>query len=746
MISRLGKTFWRQAGSWTGGALLVLLLMPAVGAQTAKAQVADSAAVDTVRDEPFAAPPSAPPDSVRSQDVGPGEQERALVSADSLSALERAGERMQELFDNVSVKQDTTRLRSNFALRYLERDELLFTGEVVIYERGDTLRADTVRYNKQTKVGHARGNVRLTDGEVVVRAPEATYYTEEKRSVFPDSVTLVDSSRVLHAQAGTYWSDERRAEFQGHVRLTDPETYLESDSLTYFRDDGRSIAKGRVFIRRQETEPRAPRRPDADSVAVDSSVSAPPDTTSRTYLFGDWVDNQEQQRYSRVEGRAILVRVRMDSTGAPEDTMAVRAQQLEAIRTDTHRRLIAVDSVRIWQSDLAAVADSAVYDRVVAPGRGDSTEAPAPLPDSAETQPASERQYATVLDSLVAETDPPFLATSVDTSTAESSTRPDRVAEADSLAAPRDPQRAVPDSLRGPPAQRPRPSPTDSTRRRGPQPPGGRAGPRVWDRPVARSEADVPLEETRLFQAPVTWFERAQVWGDSIRVRAQDRSLDTVFVRGAAFAAQQDTVVDRIQQLKGKDITAFFRSDSLRRIRAEPNAQAIRFFASKQDSLKGAAKASGDRIVLRFRQGTVKRISVIGGVQSSYYRTPEDIPDPFHLEGFQWTPERKPTKRGILRESRVRERLDIDEQRRPPLARQRRASDSSTEEARGTGARRDSGAPAQGRLRRRNESPSQPYRPDSLSVPPDSLRPGAPPRPEAAAADTTDTATESDPE
>ena len=710
--------------------LLAVLCLVSFGSRSAHAQVADSAAVDSLPDDSVTAPPpAAPPDSVRSQDVGAGEQRDTYdVSADSLSTIQRDGERLQELLDNVFVKDDTTRLRSNFALRYLERDEVLFTGDVVIYERGDTLRADTVRYNKQTKVGHARGHVRLTDGEVVVRAPRATYYTREKRSVFPDSVTLVDSSRVLRAQTGTYWSNEQRAEFQGHVRLTDPETYLESDSLTYFRDEERSIAVGEVFLRREETNDTEERQKRTDSTAV---VSA--DTTSRTYLFGDWVDNQEQRQYSRVEGRAVLVRVRMDSTGAPEDTLAVRAHQLEAIRTETYRRLIAVDSVRIWQSDLAAVADSAVYDRVLAAGEADSARAPAPLPDSDPTPPTPEQTYSSVLDSLVAETVPPALAGPVAMPRGETETQPSPPVDS-TVAASRDGQAPSPDAGRRASrsqAQDPSSRAADQGR---PPPSRTRPGARVWDRPEPQSEEDTPLEETRLFQAPVTWFEQAQVWGDSIRVRAHERSLDTVFVRGAAFAAQQDTTIDRIQQLKGKDITAFFRRDSLRRIQAEPNAQAIRFLTTEQDALKGAAKASGDRIVLRFRESSVKRISVIGGVESSYYRSPDVIPNPFRLSGFQWTPDRKPTKQGLLRTPRIRERLGLDTQSRPPLDRRPRAAGRRGPPQEGAA----SSSKADGELEpgRGTRSSDDLYRPDSLQ------RPAR--RPEAA--DTTATSSEPDSE
>ena len=595
-----------------------------------------------------------------------GDVERAFVRADSLSTLQRGGERIQELFENVFVRQDTTRIRSEFARRYLNRDEILFVDDVVLYERGDTLRADSVQYNRATEVGRARGNVRLTNGDVTVRADRARYYSTDQRAVFPDSVVLVDSNRVLRARYGTYWSDEERAEFGGGVRLTEPGTTLLSDSLTYYRDEDRSIARGNVFVDRRGEE------------------DAQRDTTSRTYLFGDWVDNQEAQRYSRVEGNALLVRVRMDSTGAPTDTLVVRARRLEAFRTDTHRRLVAVESVRIWQPDLAAVADSAVYDRVIAP-----------TPDSAATVPIdTTRPPSDSLTVLAGQATPPQTTSRPDTSAPprprpDSLTDVDSVASADSLAEATAEQREGKAQARArerADAEEVRPPQPDTTRRR---PSTARsAAPdslsrsrrgssttpdwaaQTWDTPTTESDSLLPLEETRLFRSPITWFEDSQVWGDSIRVRARNREPDTVFVRGSAFAAQRDSVLDRIQQLKAHNLVAYFNDGSLRRLRAQPNAQAIRFLASENDSLNGAAQTSGDRILLRFEDGGVKRISVIGGTQTTYYRKNANIPDPFELEGFQWTPDRRPTRAKLLRDERVRERLDLNfSPRSRPVAR-----------------------------------------------------------------------------
>ncbi len=443
-------------------------------------------------------------------------QRRADVEADSLIATMVDSVRVQRLVGNVQVDQDSTRIISERAVRFLRQREYLFTENVVVFERGDTLMADTVRYDEVRKIGTARGNVELTDGDLFVRAPSGQYFADEKRSEFRDGVTLVDSSSTLTSNAGTYFSSDERAEFYGDVRFEDADTYLEADSVTYFRSTGNTIARGRVFIRRKGSEAS-----DADS-------------TTRTYLFGQFARNEKTRSESFVRGRALLVQIESDSVGAPSDTLLVRAHRLRSTRSDSLRRLIALDSVRIWQSDIAAVGDSVVYDRTA---QGDSLQ----------------------------------------------------------------------------------------------------------------------QEETRLYRTPITWFEGSQVSGDTIRVKARNRSVDTVYVVGNAFAAQRDTSIDRIHQLKGRTITAYFRADSLRRISTQPNAETIRFLKNESERLDGAVRASADQIVMWFQGGELQQVGVYRGVESNVYDAAV-IPSPFQLDGFRWVPEQQPMK-GRLLDERTRTRL-----------------------------------------------------------------------------------------
>lgn len=487
-----------------------------------------------------------------------------IVRADSLAGGVEGGERVQRLVGSVLLRQDSTWLWADRAVRYLDRDEIYFTGRVRIVEQGDSLSADTVRYDRRFKTGQARGRVRLADGDVEVFAPSGLFYTEEHRAVFREGVTLVDSALVLESEAGEYWTEEKRAAFFGDVRLDEDRTHLEADSVTYFRETEVSIARGNVYIERLGDEDEAP---DAD-------------TTVRTLLFGEEAYNDNRAGYSRIEGRPLLVQLRADTSAAPPegaggsvdslradttlaaagrvDTLLVRAVVLEVSRIDSLDRLVAVDSVRIWQRDLAAVADSVVYDRV---------------------------------------------------------------------------------EVEGAPS----------------------------------------IDEARFYRDPVAWFEASQVTGDTIRVKGRGGTIDTLFVTNNTFVAQRDTVLDRIHQIRGRDLVAVFADDTLRTLVIGPNAEAIRFQTDREDRPSGAVKASADRLTATFRDGKIARINYANGVEGTYY-SESLLPDPFRLDGFRWEPEVRPTREQLLEGQTIPEML-IRPGLRPQVAERAKPSPPSRDAA-----------------------------------------------------------------
>ena len=431
------------------------------------------------------------------------------VRADLLEGDVEDGERIRRLTGNVRLRQEDTHLRARQAVQFIERREVLFMGDVFVVERGDTLRTDSLLYDSLGKTGRARGRVRLSDGEVLVRAPSGLYFTREKRAQFTDGVTLVDSTATLTSQGGEYWSGEKRAEFYGAVTLREPGTFLTADSVTYYRESDISLARGRVFIERLGDE-------DGDE-----------DSLVRSLLFGERAHNDDPAGTSRMQGYPLLMQLRRDSVDAPIDTLLIRARVLESSRSDSAQRLVAFDSVRIWRSGLAALADSVVYSRT--------------------------------------------------TSSSE--------------------------------------------------------GPR--------------LETVRFFGDPMVWFQENQVWGDTLWVEGRPQSVDTLFVRGGAFVARRDSVLDRVHQLRGGRLVATFERDSLRTLSIGPQAEAVHFRRDEDETPGGAVHMSADRIDMYFQEGNLERLEAIRGTEGTYY--PETVlSGALSLEGFVWLPAIRPRKRSLL--------------------------------------------------------------------------------------------------
>ena len=263
-----------------------------------------------------------------------------IVSGDFLEGAQVGGESLQNIFGRVVVVQDSTELRSSRAIRNVTQATSTFTGSVRIVDRGDTLFADTLHYDEVGKIGVARGNVLLTDGEVTAYATQGRYLVEEKLAEYPDGLRLEDSMLVLTGLTGKYWTQAKRAEVAGNVKLNTDEVTLRADSLTHHRTSRVSQARGNVKL--------------VEASGADS-----------TYVFGHWAWRDDQAKHSKVTGNPLLMRLGRDSVSTDSlqlpDTLLVRGGELNVREEeDGLRHLAAKGNVRVWRQDMAAVADSMV--------------------------------------------------------------------------------------------------------------------------------------------------------------------------------------------------------------------------------------------------------------------------------------------------------------------------------------------------------------------------------------------------
>lgn len=564
-----------------------------------------------------------------------------IVNADSVAGEVVDGERVRRLIGNVHLRQDTTDLRAARATQYLDRDLIVFEGNVSIADPSDTLRAARVSYDSARRIGRAEGNVRLADAEAVVTAAalvyfrterravtespvrlvereggavltsrRGTYLTDRKEALFEGDVRLEDEATVLTAAAGRYGVEDRRAEFTGDVRLVHRgSSRLRADTLTHDRDTRVSVARGRVLLERFGGPEEPPE-------------GAAPDTTRRTLLYGGFIRHDERARTSRVERGArpfdpLVVRLVTDSLGVT-DSLFVQARTFDAFEPEALDPPEASDPPE--EPERAPAAD--------APPEAEHPQEPEAAAEAGAPGAAGEREGA--------------------------SRNP---AGTDGAAGGHVPA-VRPAPLRAPP----RPLPEGATLQRlvavgDVRVAGARLGARADSTVLDRLEfedAVRPVEdEVRLFGDPVLWLNRrgsavyTQISGERIVARGRGEALDTVLVLGGAFGVYPDSALARENLLRGRQMLARFREDTLRALHVWPEAEALFFRADSLGRLVGAVQLGSDSLAFAFRGEELERVAAARNVDGTYFEAAL-VPEDLRLPGPPYAPERRPTRGALL--------------------------------------------------------------------------------------------------
>ena len=488
----------------------------------------------------------------------------------------------------------------------------------------ELINADEVVVESDSVNGTVRrlyGNVVLRQDTVSLRAARATQYEQRGEIFLEGSVRIISGDDTLTARRVTYDSNEKVAEAVGNVRISDGESVLLAPSATYFSrqklatftEGGRLLHEdaeltapaGHYSTRDKLAEFEGPVEL-RDSTAVLTSQFGTYDTRAEKVVFsgevrllrrGVRIEADSLVYYRRTEvsaasGRVVLERFGLERFGDAEDG------QNGGIAPDSTQRSILFGAFgeHDAQNETSRVEGDLTGNPLLVQLRRDSTGA------TDTTLVRARRFEAVQVDSL-----------------ADRYTFITAVGEV-RMAGPH--LSAVADSARFE-----RVEPADST-----------SGP-VRDRLSFFGE-----------ERPSVWFEDAQVSGDTLFAFAVGESIEYMDIYGNAFAAQLDTTLGRVRQIRGLRMRAVFEGDSLRTLSVWPDAEAIHFRATSDGLLDGADRLTADSLAFRFGGGRLKEVFGLRNVEGITYG-PEIIPEPFRLPGYTFTPERRPNRAQLLPEN-----------------------------------------------------------------------------------------------
>lgn len=406
------------------------------------------------------------------------------------------------------------------------------------------------------------------------------------------SVRLRQGPTRLRSARATQYVDRDEIFFEGRVRITERGDTLWADEVTYDTREKVGLARGSVVLSDGTVRVGAPAArywADEKRSAFSGGVRLVDSVSVLTSDLGTyWSDRDSAAFYGRVALRDSQTIFRADTLGYQRERR--RAYGFGDVRIDRIEPA-AEDSVR---RRIVAFAERAFTDEVAGTSalRGDPLLVQIDLP--AEGQRPDTLLLRALRIDVLQETD-------TTTMTAVDSVRIRRGAFA-----------ALADSAR-----------------------------------VAQYENADQTEWAQLLGSPLVWHDATQISADTLQLHRYASVLDTLDATGNAFAARLDSALSRVHQLSGRTLRALIDGDSLRAVRATPNARAIYFLSTEAGALDGAVQVSADSIQFRFQGEQIERIAVRSGVEGTRYPESE-LPTPFQLEGYLWVPERRPSRADLL--------------------------------------------------------------------------------------------------
>jgi lipopolysaccharide export system protein LptA len=146
---------------------------------------------------------------------------------------------------------------------------------------------------------------------------------------------------------------------------------------------------------------------------------------------------------------------------------------------------------------------------------------------------------------------------------------------------------------------------------------------------------------------PILWSNNSQLVSDKMHMQMKNRTIDRMYMYSNAFIVSEDSLKN-LNQIKGRDMTAFFETGNIRRVDVNGNGESIYFALEGDTVLTGMNKTVCSDMVLKFKDKKLQTISFLTNPDASFI-PPHELKEPDkRLKGFKWRIDEKPTKKLVL--------------------------------------------------------------------------------------------------
>jgi lipopolysaccharide export system protein LptA len=146
---------------------------------------------------------------------------------------------------------------------------------------------------------------------------------------------------------------------------------------------------------------------------------------------------------------------------------------------------------------------------------------------------------------------------------------------------------------------------------------------------------------------PILWQAHNQMTSDSMEIRQKRNQIDQVRMFAKAFVIGEDTLHD-FNQVKGRNIMAYFKQNRINRIDVLGNAESLYYALDGDTVVSGVNKTLSATMRLSFAESQLKAISFLTNPDANFIPPHELKEDDTRLKGYRWRPTERPTRRTVF--------------------------------------------------------------------------------------------------
>ena len=160
---------------------------------------------------------------------------------------------------------------------------------------------------------------------------------------------------------------------------------------------------------------------------------------------------------------------------------------------------------------------------------------------------------------------------------------------------------------------------------------------------------DFSTSTINFYHEPVIWSKENQITGDFIYLLTTNNNPNKMLINGNAFIiSKADSIHENYNQIKGKNMVAYFKNQAIYKIDVKKNAQTIYYAIDEEGKYIGVNKLSGNDMLIFLNNNEIQSITFI--------KTPEGVISPLQdvspkdvtLKGFNWKGSERPTDRHAI--------------------------------------------------------------------------------------------------